>query len=210
MSDYREYLAKRPALRPAEDDTGARRRVVFGNPFKSVRSSDPHQPPPTPPGHVDEADDMQDTPAVPVAVPPQQQPQQPQQTQQQPPGGMKRPPQKEESAAAPPQPQPPPAKRAAPAEAKQQTQQAQQQQAHKVPAQTHHAAVRRALWGAIRTPDCPATPLDRAAFCARLQTLGGPLAARRALVGELIAQARAFNALRPLRLLEEYLQTLAS
>ena len=35
-------------------------------------------------------------------------------------------------------------------------------------------------------------------------------AARRALVGELIAQARAFNALRPLRLLEEYLQTLAS
>ena len=79
-----------------------------------------------------------------------------------------------------------------------------------MPAQTHHAAVRRALWGAIRTPDCPATPLDRAAFCARLQTLGGPLAARRALVGELIAQARAFNALRPLRLLEEYLQTLAS
>ena len=78
-----------------------------------------------------------------------------------------------------------------------------------MPAQTHNAAVRRALWGAIRCPDGATAPLDRAAFGARLQTLGGTLAARRALVGELIAQARAFNARRQLRLLEEYYQTIA-
>ena len=62
----------------------------------------------------------------------------------------------------------------------------------------------------MRIPDSATEPLDRQAFCARLQMLGGTLAARRALVTELIAQAHAFNARRQLRLLEEYLQSLAS
>ena len=85
-----------------------------------------------------------------------------------------------------------------------------QPQTQTVRTQTQTAAARRALWSAVRIPDSATEPLDRQAFCARLQMLGGTLAARRALVTELIAQAHAFNARRQLRLLEEYLQSLAS
>ena len=56
MSDYREYLSKRPVLRSAEDDTSSRRKIVFGNPFKSIRSNEVSQQQ----VGVDEADDIQE------------------------------------------------------------------------------------------------------------------------------------------------------
>lgn len=219
MSDYKEYLARRPALRPAEDDAGSsRRRMVFGNPFKSVRSSDPQAPPPV---HVDEADDIPDVPPAsapvlpPPTVPVPPAPSLPSQQPLQQPSGMKRPLQKEEekvekeeeknSKGVPP---PPPAKRADTRTVEAQPQ--PQPQTQTVRTQTQTAAARRALWSAVRIPDSATEPLDRQAFCARLQMLGGTLAARRALVTELIAQAHAFNARRQLRLLEDYLQSLAS
>lgn len=221
MSDYKEYLARRPALRPAEDDAGSsRRRMVFGNPFKSVRNNDPQALPPV---HVDEADDIPDVPpaSAPVLPPPTVPvPPAPSLPSQQP-SGMKRPLQKEEekvekeeeknSKGVPPAP---PAKRAdtrnVEARPQVQVQQQPQPQTQTVRTQTQTAAARRALWSAVRIPDSATEPLDRQAFCARLQMLGGTLAARRALVTELIAQAHAFNARRQLRLLEDYLQSLAS
>ena len=224
MSDYKDYLSKRPTLRSAEDDASSRRKIVFGNPFKSIRSNEVAPQP----GNVDEADvDIQDSSrhastqqTQSLQQQPQQQTQQPQQpltqtstqtnrSEQAPSSGLKRPP---ISSLVNNTIDMPPVKRQEQGSSASQATTPSQTLVSKSASEIAKANtnIRASLWCAIRTPDSPLSPLDVSSFKALLQGIKGSNTTRKAFVTDLIAQAQAFNALRQLELLREFFQTITS